>query len=242
MSSKALHTGETMVDSQPEAVTTRQPGHAAGAAASGLNRLRAAQWLRAAHGLWVPLLSFGITRLGIALVAYVAAPLMVDSSVPPYHMRPEQALLDVFGSRWDTGFYLRIADQGYQYEGMRLPSVAFFPLLPLLIRGLTPLVGDALWAGLIIANLALLGATMLLHRLVEEEWGPGVASRAVWYLLIFPTAFFGSAIYSESLFLLGAIGALYLARKGAWESAAVLGALTALTRFVGILVAPMLLA
>lgn len=96
-------------------------------------------------------------------------------------------------------------------------------------------------AGVIVTNMALLGATTLFYRLVAEEWGDAVATRAVWYLLIFPTAFFGSAIYSESLFLLGAIGSLYAARKGYWESAAMLGILTALTRFVGVLVAPMLL-
>jgi hypothetical protein len=196
--------------------------------------------LRAARWVWMSLLAFGLTRLGVALVAYVAAPLVADSSVPPYHIRPEHIVLDTFGSRWDTGFYLDIAEKGYQYEGATLPSVAFFPLLPLLIRAVTPLVGDPLLAGLLIANAALLGATMLLYRLVEEEWGQAVADRTVWYLLIFPTAFFGSAIYSESVFLLGAIGALYAARKGYWESAAMLGFFAALTRLTGLLVAPLL--
>jgi Gpi18-like mannosyltransferase len=95
-------------------------------------------------------------------------------------------------------------------------------------------------AGLIISNLALLGATLLLYRLVEEQWGTAVADRSVWYLLIFPAAFFGSAIYSESLFLLGAIGAFYAARNGYWEIAAMLGIVTALTRLTGIIVAPVL--
>jgi hypothetical protein len=188
------------------------------------------------------LLAFGVTRLGIALVAYISVPLIADSNVTPYHIKPDNILLDVFGSRWDTGFYLEIADHGYRYEGVRLPSVAFFPLLPLLIRAVSPLVGDSLVAGLIVANAALLGATMLLYRLVEEEWGAPVADRAVWYLLIFPTSFFGSAIYTESVFLLCAIGALYMARKGYWESAAMLGVFAALSRLVGVLVAPMLLA
>jgi hypothetical protein len=200
-------------------------------------RLRAARWL------WVSLLAFGLTRLGVAAVAYLAAPLIADSSPPPYHLRPpDNTLLDVFGSRWDTGFYLSIADEGYIYRGAQLPSVAFFPLLPVVIRAVTALTGDSLVAGLIVTNLALLGATMLIYRLAEEAWGAGVADRAVWYLLIFPTSFFGSAIYSESLFLLGAAGTLYLARKGYWESAAMLGFLTGLTRLVGIVVAPMLLA
>ncbi len=197
-------------------------------------RLKRARWL------WVPATAFFLTRLGIALVAYVAAPIIADSTVPPYHMRPNNVLLDVFGSRWDTGYYLDIATQGYSNEGA-LPSVAFFPLLPLMIRALSSLLGDPLATGLLITNTALLGATILLYRLVEEEWGHPVADRAVWYLLIFPTSFFGSAIYSESLFLLGAIGALYLARKGTWESAGMLGVLTALSRLLGVLVAPMLL-
>lgn len=197
-------------------------------------RLRAARWL------WLPLISFVITRCGIALVAYVAAPLVADSNVPPYHMRPDHVLLDVFGSRWDTGFYLDIATQGYQFQGARLPSVAFFPLLPLLIRAVTPLVGDPLVAGIVIANAALLGASILIYRLAEETWGSAVADRAVWYLLIFPASFFGSAIYTESLFLLGAAGALYAARHKRWSIAAVLGLLIGLTRFTGLIVAPML--
>ena len=45
-------------------------------------RLQAARWV------WVPLLVFGGTRLGILLVAYLAAGLMADSPfVPPYHLR-----------------------------------------------------------------------------------------------------------------------------------------------------------
>jgi len=198
-------------------------------------RLRAARWL------WLPLISFAITRLGIALIAYVAAPLLADSNVPPYHLRPDHVLLDVFGSRWDTGFYLDIATQGYQLEGVRLPSVAFFPLLPLLIRAVTPLVGDPLSAGVLIANAALLGASVLIYRLAEETWGNAVADRAVWYLLIFPASLFGSAIYSESIFLLGAAGALYAARHNRWAMAALLGLLTGLTRFMGVIVAPMLI-
>ena len=194
-----------------------------------------------ARWLWVPLLAFGLTRLGIALVAYFSAPILADSNVPPYHIRPDNTLLDVFGSRWDTGFYLSIAEEGYKYPGEPFSSVAFFPLLPILIRAFKLLTGDALVAGLIVTNLALLGATLLLYKLVEQEWGTSIADRTVWYLLIFPTSLFGSAIYSESLFLLGAIGALYFARAGKWSIAALFGILTTLTRLVGLLVAPVLL-
>jgi Gpi18-like mannosyltransferase len=200
------------------------------------SRIWAAGWI------WVPLLAFTVTRIGIGLVAYVSQGIIVEGATPPpYHIRPDNILLDAFGSRWDTGFYLSIADEGYFYQGVDLPSVAFFPLLPLLIRAVTSLTGDSLTAGLLVTNLALLGAAMLFYRLVDMQWGKEVAGRAVWYLLIFPTAFFGSTIYTESLFLLTAIGALYFARKGYWESAALLGIAASATRLIGLIVAPMLL-
>ena len=196
-----------------------------------------------ARWVWMPLLLFVITRLGIALVAYLAVPLIADSpSTPPYHLRPPgNVLVDALGSRWDTGFYVSIAEEGYKFEGVPLPSVAFFPLLPLMMRALTPLVGDTLVAGLLISNVALLLAMFLFYRLVAESWAEPVADRAVWYLLIFPTAFFGAAIYTESLFLLTAVGAFYFARRGYWELAALLGIAAGMTRFMGVIVVPLLL-
>ena len=197
------------------------------------------------HGLRRPLLIFAASRLLVALAAYLAVALLGHSiALGPgaYHLRgTENVLLDVFGSRWDTGFYVSIVEEGYRFEGVQLPSVAFFPLLPLLMRLLLPLVGDAVIAGLLVANGALLFASLLFYRLVAMQWGESLAERALWYLLIFPTAFFGSAIYSESLFLLAAIGALYSARRGRWGIAAVFAFGAGLARLVGLIVAPMLL-
>ncbi len=189
-----------------------------------------------------PMAIFLTTRLGIAVIAYLAVPLFLEAqSPPPYHLRPpDNVLVDVFGSRWDTGFYVSIAEEGYRYLGVELPSVAFFPLLPLMMRALSPLVGDPLIAGLLVSNAALLLATIVFYRLVDDSWGSATAGRAVWYMLIFPTAFFGSALYTESLFLLFAIGALYAARRGYWEVAGLLGVAASLTRLIGVIVAVLL--
>jgi len=190
--------------------------------------------------IWTPLLAFLITRLGIAVVAYFSTPILADSTVPPYHLRPDNILIDVFASRWDTGFYTSISDQGYRVQGIQFPSVAFFPLLPVLIRVFRLLTGDTLLSGLLVANAALLAAVMLLHLLAADEYDQPTADRAVWYLLIYPASFFGSAIYSESLFLLLSIASLYLARKNRWWAAGVMSILGAMTRFIGILLAPLL--
>ena len=133
------------------------------------DRLAAARWLV------VPFVAFAVSRLGIFVAAYVGAHLLPDNASPPlYHLRPpDNVLMDVFGSRWDTGFYLSIASEGYKYWGVPLPSVAFFPLYPLLIRFTMPLMGgDAMLAGIVVSHAALLLAAVLFYRLVMEEWGP----------------------------------------------------------------------
>ena len=193
--------------------------------------------------LWMPLLVFTVTRLGVMLIAYLAVPLLLDAtSPPPYHLRgTENILLDVFASRWDTGFYISIVEEGYKYQGVLLPSVAFFPLLPLLMKAITPLVGDAAVAGILVSNVALLGTAVFFYRLVAEHWSKRVADRAIWYLLIFPLSYYGSAIYTESLFLLVSIAAYYFARRGQWLYSVPFAIAATLCRLVGIIIVPMLL-
>ncbi len=189
-----------------------------------------------------PLTAFVVSRLAVFLAAYLSAVLIADRlDVPPYHLRgTSNALVDVLGSRWDSGFYVSIAEQGYQIEGDPFPTVPFFPLLPLAMRALATLFGDVVLAGIVISNLSLLAAGFVIFQLVEARAGAAVANRAVWYLMIFPTSLFGSAVYTESLFLLTSAGAIYLARRGAWESASLLGYFAALTRFAGLVIAPVL--
>jgi hypothetical protein len=196
-------------------------------------------WLRAARWLTVPLVIVVATRLGILLVAYIADPLISDggNNSPPR----VNLLVEVLTARWDSAFYYDIVTNGYFYNRETLSSVAYFPLLPLLIRILAPVFGSAAAAGIIVVHCALLGAAIFFYRLVDMEWGADIAERAVWYLLIFPMSFFGSFVYSESLLLCTAIGALWCARRGYWGIAACLGIAAALSRFVGIVVAPMLL-
>ena len=193
--------------------------------------------------LWLPTLVFVATRLGVLLVAYLAVPLLLEAtSPPPYHLRgTENILLDVFASRWDTGFYISIVEEGYMFRGVPLPSVAFFPLLPLLMAAMTPLTGDAAVSGIIISNLALWGTAVFFYRLVAENYSTKVADRAVWYLLIFPLAFYGSTIYTESLFLLVTIAAYYFARCGQWRYSVPFALAATLCRLVGIIIVPMLL-
>jgi hypothetical protein len=139
-------------------------------------------------------------------------------------------------ARWDSVWYLRIADSGY---GDSAPRAAFFPLYPLLVRGLaTPFGGSegALLAAAYAISLgAFLGALLLLYRLTELELGRRLARPTLLLLAVFPAAVYFGAPYSESLFLLLAVGAFYAARGGHWAWAGSCAALASATRSAGLL-------
>lgn len=135
--------------------------------------------------------------------------------------------------RFDTNWYLEIAERGYAAED---GSTVYLPLYPLLIRLMrTLLSGNELLAALIVSNAALIGVLYLLYQIVADRYGPIVARRTLVYLLFFPTAFFLFAGYTESLFLLLAIAALREGERKHWGRAGSLAALAALTRLQGVL-------
>ena len=130
-------------------------------------------------------------------------------------------------ARWDSVWFLEIARGGYD----EAQDAAFFPLYPLLVG----LGGGSVVAGVVVSLACLAGALWLLRRLVALDFGDDVARLCVLLVAIFPGAFFFSAVYSESLFLLLSVAAVYGARTGRWELAGIAGALAAATRSAGIL-------
>ena len=174
---------------------------------------------------------FVATRIPLMLIAPLAA--IVIGERQGHHFSPAHGvLLDVWG-RWDAEHYLTIAASGYHGN-----DVAFFPLYPFFIHVLGGFIGDHLIAGLIISNLAFLGALAYLYALAKLEFGDlNVAFHAIFYIAIFPTAIFFSAVYTESLFLLLTVASVYYARRGNFITSGVFGALASMTRVEGILTA-----
>jgi hypothetical protein len=179
---------------------------------------------------------FLVTRLTLTLIGVLSQLLlgrMTDFRLGWEH--PRQLWLDVWG-QWDTGWYLDIARNWYvaapRYGEM--PNYAFFPLYPLLIRGLGALIGSHYLAGLVIANLALIGAALLLYRLVLLDHDEETAGRAVKYLFLWPTAFLLSCLLSEGLFIFLLVVTFYLARRERWLLCGLSGFFLCLTRVSGI--------
>jgi hypothetical protein len=135
-------------------------------------------------------------------------------------------------ARWDSVWYLDIANDGYGGSGDR---AVFFPLYPLLVKVLGTLCGSPLIAAIAISLGAFLAALTALHRLAVIEVGEDAARWAVLALALFPGSLWFSAAYSESLFLMVSIGAVLAARQGRWAWAGALGALGAATRSAGLL-------
>jgi hypothetical protein len=91
--------------------------------------------------------------------------------------------------------------------------------------------------GVIFSNICFLGVLWLLFRMVVEIFHDlGLARRSVWYLALFPTSFFFSAFYSESLYLLLVLAAFYSGWRQKWWLAGMIGFLIALTRPVGFII------
>lgn len=141
-------------------------------------------------------------------------------------------LFDIW-ARWDSVWYLHIAEHGYSSYDF---STAFFPLYPLLIAVVKPLfAGNGVLAGIFISLACCMAAFYFLYRLVELDHDREVARRAVFYLAIFPTSFFFQSVYSESLFLAMTIGCLLAARRKDYMLAGLAGALATLTRSAGLM-------
>ncbi len=134
-------------------------------------------------------------------------------------------------ARWDSVWFLTIADSGYG-NGDR---AAFFPLYPLLVKIGGVLCGSPLVAAIVISCAAFVVGLATLHRLAVIEVGPQAARWAVLSLALFPGSLWFSAACSESLFLMVSVGAVLAARQERWALAAGLGALGAATRSSGLL-------
>lgn len=196
--------------------------------------LKFAAWQKV-RWLLHPFGAFIITRLAIFAAAFIG-----DIMLPtdPGHWVPGAGnpFLDLL-ARWDSQWYQWIVQEGYWLRPGQRSNVAFFPLYPMAIDLVAPFVGNnTVLAGVIVSNAAFLALLIVLYQLTKLESGSDqTARRTVFYLAIFPTSFFFSMMYTESLFLFFIVAAIYFARKQLWVWAALMGLLAGTARVVGVL-------
>lgn len=185
------------------------------------------------------------TRLAIVavglLATYYILPLTVHVSPLPDSAQ-RMAFPQVLWLMWDhfdSGFYVKLAQHNYWPASTlhQQTNWVFYPLYPLLIAGLGQLLGSGAAyyiAGVLVANLAGIFMMIYLYLLVSADFSAKIAARTVLYLALFPTGFFFSAIFTESLLLGLCIASIYYARRQSWWLAGLCGGLAALTRLQGV--------
>jgi len=178
---------------------------------------------------WRALLAFGLaTRVIVVVVGCLVArpenPLRDQAAFSTHNdgMNPRHRQALTLGNRpliqswyrWDAMWYAEIAERGYSHRPGAESSVAFMPMLPLLMRAGECFRLDRYWAGVLIPNLAFVAGLAFFGRCVfSVTQNAGTSWRACILLAAFPTSFFFSAPYQESLVL-----ALSAASLLAWLS------------------------
>jgi len=177
------------------------------------------------------------TRPAILFVGYMAVIVFGFSNGghAPYRLSDNEAAnLQV---RWDMPWYFGIASDGYHfnstYHGQQ--NVVFFPAFPMIWRVAARLLGGQtmayVTAGTVVVFVCFFLGLTYLFRLARELTGDeDPAKFSVWLLATYPFAFFYGAIYTESLFLLGATAAFFHFRRREFWAAGAWGLLVGLTR------------
>ena len=190
-----------------------------------------------------------LALIGLAWLGLRALPrLPLYPEQLPDSFLPARPALDGW-ARWDAAHYIAVAQFGYGDPASPSPNggLGFFPVFPLLMRGLVELVraeptsGALAVAGWIIALTCFLGGVTLFAKLSGELLPAATARLATTLLIVSPFGLFFSAVYTESLFLLQGTAAALLARRERWWLAAIVAGTAAGTRLVGISIAAALL-
>jgi hypothetical protein len=187
-------------------------------------------------------IGFRVASATLAFLANVLFPLHDREAFTV--LRQTHEFWDSF-ARFDSGWYNGIAREGYRYvEGGR-NNLGFFPMYPLMMHLVGRLFGSRpshfYYGGIVVSWVAFALAMIVLYRLARLDVPKRAAQRAVLFASAFPFAFFYGVVYSESLFLLLLLTAVYGLRTRRWVLGAVAGALMTATRVNGVMAVPALM-
>lgn len=156
----------------------------------------------------------------------------------PETFKPVQSwnIIDIH-NRWDSYWYLNIVANGYQYLGDKNQSnVVFFPVYPILVAAMKPFCGgNPVLAGWIVSSFFLVLSAIMLTRLTQE-FHPDISDPLLptTFMLVYPTAFYLNAVYSESVFLFFSLAAVLCILRKNFAVAGLWIAFASATRVAGL--------
>jgi len=135
---------------------------------------------------------------------------------------------------WDAQHYIFLSKNGYQKNNQ---SDRFYPLLPLAIKIINVPLGNSVLSGLIASFIFSLFGLFYYYLFCKEYFkNKRIAFGSLIILLSFPTAFYLSLIYSESVCFFLTAGFFYYLYKHKFVSAAIFAFFLPLSRSVGIVI------
>jgi len=138
-------------------------------------------------------------------------------------------------AQWDSGWYFRIATQGYSYVPGQQSSVAFFPAYPALMAGIAVVVGHAYVVGIGISLVAGATVAVLFFTWMRARMAPAAAWTALAAFLLFPYAFFVyGVVYADALFVAAVLAAFLLLEADRPVLAGLVGAVATAARPIGV--------
>jgi len=195
--------------------------------------LRAREVLHRGSTAWFtfPVVLFLGSRIALVGLSHFSLRLVPALSYPrpPGMSLPVGSWVEGF-CRWDCGWYIQIARLGFH----DVQTANFWPIFPAvggLLHRATGLAPDV--SLLLLANLACLGAFLLLFRIFEELGSRETAQGALTLFAAFPGAFFLSAGLTEPFMVFFSALGVWLALRSRHLSAGVAVGLAGLSRVVG---------
>lgn len=188
-----------------------------------------------------PLLLYGVTKLvGLSVFAWLLE-WADDYQKKNPRFGGGAHWWDVLAT-WDGWWYLQVAEKGYDPRPLeplapgglftvKQNSVAFFPLFPGLIRGVSEITGLGLYgSGILVSVLASFVAAAGIYAVISTLAGvrAGTIAAGLWALV--PGAGVEWALYSESVFVAIASWCCYCVMKRHWMAAGLLAFVAGLNR------------
>jgi Gpi18-like mannosyltransferase len=140
-------------------------------------------------------------------------------------------------ARWDSAYYIGIAQSGYS----SLETIAFRPLFPVLLNLVGSPFSQIVYidiaiaiTGFFINNALFLGALFLIHNLTTRLFSKNIANDTILLVAFYPGAFFYSAIYPESLYLFLIVVTFLFIEKKYFFTSGLIGFFAGLARPEGV--------
>ena len=151
--------------------------------------------------------------------------------------KQEESSLIWSRANFDGVHYVTIARGGYGYL-----QQAFFPFYPKVIGFGQKFLRSYIVSGLFISNIFFILSMLLLAKILAlEKINQEGIKKTLLFLFFFPTAFFFTSVYTESLFLFLVLASFYFARQGKFGRAGLIAGLASYTRLAGVFLLPALL-